>query len=91
MLAAARSADRPRLFRGLLAPGFAFFALSAVSTAAISSIDFLTGAGPRVNGLLLLCAVAAVSAGVARALWLRAHDAPAYARLATASTESMPL
>lgn len=72
---------------GSLASCAAFLALSAVGVAALASLDFLTGAGPGVNAVLLAAAVIASVAGVTRALWLRAHDPHSYARLAAAPAE----
>lgn len=71
-----------------LASCVAFMALSAVGVAALASLDFLTGAGPRVNGVLLAAAVIAIGAGVARAFWLRAFAPHSYARLAVAPAGS---
>ncbi|RGA06083.1 APC family permease [Microbispora triticiradicis] len=85
-----REAPDAGIFRTTIAPGLSFAALAVVLFLVLSSLPLLTGAGTATNLLIVGLGVAAVVAGVARALYLRARAPRLYAGLAQTSVDEPP-
>ncbi|GII60267.1 amino acid permease [Sphaerisporangium krabiense] len=85
-----RTAPEAGLFRTTIAPGLSFLALAVVLFLVLSNLPLLTGAGTVTNLLIVGVGVAAVAAGVARALYLRARSPQRYAVLAQTSVDEPP-